>query len=329
MRNNMQQFKNLSSWREDTLIVEGKSVGTLDFFDTTPNHFIMQNPNDCIVYIGISKTPNEKNYEFRVTNNSNDVFGRPTPTRKMMVYNPSDKTIVLKVFSIHKEFELLTLKNMSALIENATVITDDIIKGFAENVMLPYGTNHIGEVDLKDYSNDMEDIHTIGKVVIPTYEGEEEPKTIGAVKVLNTFDATEILSKLESLFNQIKSIPTSYRIRGYKSYNTSSAHPPLEIPYIYNYNCDLVISYYPSDDVTEKDLIINIQSVTSGTYSGTTPNNTYELFRFKSTDILDNFRIDISNTRSSWGIKPVLILPDELLSVNGSAYIEVTKKGSI
>lgn len=144
----LRQFKDLSTWREDTFSVKAKSVGTLDFMDTKPNQFVIQNGNHYPLYIGIGSTPSDKNYEFKIGANANDVFGRPTPTNKIMFYNPSDSTMVIRVFSVYQEFDILTLKNMTANIQNATVETDGMVRGFSQGVKLPSGDNLIGKVEL-------------------------------------------------------------------------------------------------------------------------------------------------------------------------------------
>ena len=155
----LRQFRNLSSWREDTITIGAKEVGTCDFLDTHPNQFAIQNPNNTEIYIAIAKTPNEKNYEHKIGKNANDIFGRPTPTNKIMFFNPSDKDIVLKIYSIFQPFDLMTLKNMTANIEHATVNSDGIVHGFDSNVSIPSGDNLIGRVkveDAKDYDGKLD-----------------------------------------------------------------------------------------------------------------------------------------------------------------------------
>lgn len=211
----LQQFKNLSSWREHSISIAPKSVGELDFKDTFPNMFVIQNPNDCIVYIGISKTPTEDSYEFRVGNNSNDCFGRPTGTKKVMFYNSCEREIFLKVFSVYDVFNLLVLKNMSALIESATVVTDGIVKGFSDNTALPSGDNIIGKII--PYGEDWKELlSNVGGLNEKTMDSEQLQKMLTAIE-----------SKLKFLYdfsNQYKQVYNSERvIHAGGSINTSGS----------------------------------------------------------------------------------------------------------
>lgn len=142
------QFKNLSSWREDSLTIKAGECKEVDFHDTAPNMFICQNANDVVLYISISKIPTVKNYEFLVGKNETKTFGRPTSTRKIYVLNAGSIDATIKIFSIFDRFDLNVLKDISMSLEGAEIITDGIIRGFESGISLPSGTNIIGKVGL-------------------------------------------------------------------------------------------------------------------------------------------------------------------------------------
>ena len=81
----MKQFNNLSTWREETVVVKGKECFDLNFRDTTPNMFVIQNPNNAELFVSISKIPTSKNYEFKIGKNCTDTLGRPTPTNRIYI----------------------------------------------------------------------------------------------------------------------------------------------------------------------------------------------------------------------------------------------------
>lgn len=202
------QFEKLSSWRENILEINAKGVGTLDFLDTHPNMFVMQNPNPTVAYVGITKTPTVNAYEFKVGNNSIDCFGIPTSTTKLMVYNDSDQTISVKIYSIFDDFDILVLKNMQSYIESATVVTDGIVKGFSSGVMLPSGNNHLGEVSLRNFANsDVSEIPTIGKVNVSNFA-----ELMQALVVFNSDfnDFRSAWETLNDLYNQYLQGISSY-----------------------------------------------------------------------------------------------------------------------
>lgn len=131
----VEQFKNLSSWREDNITINANGVYTVTFLDTKPNMFYILNQNPAKLKVSISKLPRNNEYEFLITENSAMPFGRPLPTGQLYIYNTSDKEITVKLYSIYEKFDLNILKNFN-------------ITGFEENASLPEGSNNIGSVDL-------------------------------------------------------------------------------------------------------------------------------------------------------------------------------------
>lgn len=140
-------YNNLSSWRE-TIKNCRQGITEIDFLDTKPNMFVIQNPNKYPIRIGISKIPTRDNYEMIVTKNSTASFGRPIPTGKLYIYNEVEVELQVRVFSVYDVFDMGILNNINISLEDAKLETDGIVKGFAEKVSLPAGTNTLGKVDL-------------------------------------------------------------------------------------------------------------------------------------------------------------------------------------
>ena len=157
----LKQFNDLSSWREDNITIESGEVFTLDFLDTRPNMFVIQNPNNVVLKCAISVIPRVKNYEFKVEKNTTETIGRPTPTNKIHILNTGDIGVSIKVFSVNTAFDMSVLKNMNVSIDSAIVETDGIVKGFESGVSIPSGNNSIGKIGFNDYAQvDIDSIKT-------------------------------------------------------------------------------------------------------------------------------------------------------------------------
>lgn len=170
----LKQFDNFSSWREDTVSIEGGTLKTLTFLDTKPNMFFIQNPNKSVLKIGLRKTPTADKYEYLVNPNVTVTIGQPTGVNYMYIYNDSSVKADITIFSIFDKFDINILKNLNLLVDKESkfkVETDGIVKGFAGGVMLPYGTHTIGSVLIDGYNENVslpEGNNNIGSVDINT-----------------------------------------------------------------------------------------------------------------------------------------------------------------
>lgn len=133
----IKQFDNLSSWRKDEITIEPHETATVNFRDTMPNVFIIQNANAAILRVGISNLPRSNAYEFSIDKNTTEVVGRPIGTNNLYVLNDSSINVKILVFSIEKDFDPQILKNMSVSIDAGTIESSSVISGFAEGVTLP------------------------------------------------------------------------------------------------------------------------------------------------------------------------------------------------
>lgn len=146
----LQQFVNLSTWREDRVSIEPGKVHVLTFIDTKPNMFYVINPNDVKLRISIGGIPTHERYEVKIDENSTGTHGRPTQTGYLYILNDGTKNAEVTVYSVAKEFDMNVLKNLSLQAENVTLETDGICRGFAGDVELPAGNNILGKVGLTE-----------------------------------------------------------------------------------------------------------------------------------------------------------------------------------
>ena len=133
------QFTNISSWRKNDITIAPHEVFTLNFnqTNTNPNIFVINNPNQATLKIGISSIPREDSYEFKVEYNTNETMGRPIGSKNIYILNDSSITVKVTVFSIEKEFDPAILKNMNISLEGYTIESSSEISGFKEGIVLP------------------------------------------------------------------------------------------------------------------------------------------------------------------------------------------------
>lgn len=194
MAERLRQFTNLSSWTDDDYTIKGGEVLTVDFLHSSPNQFVIQNDNNAKLHVSISKIPTLTNYEFVVDKNEYGIFGRPTPTRKLYIFNTSTETVTIKLFSVYETFDLNILKKTNVSMGNVALSTDGIVRGFQSGVSLPSGTNNIGSVSIDD--EDLILFQTMGEDIDDINGNVGEMKTSIASNLDNT---NQIVTLLEAI----------------------------------------------------------------------------------------------------------------------------------
>lgn len=150
----MKQFRSGESqisWRHQRVDISGRGLKTIHFMDTTPNMFMIQNPTDATLYIGITNIPTETHYEWKVNPNTSKTFGRPIACDELFILNTTNADVSINLFSVLDRFDLSLLTDMTVSLDQSIaeeIKGDGIIKGFGAGVSLPAGTNHIGEVGI-------------------------------------------------------------------------------------------------------------------------------------------------------------------------------------
>ena len=150
-----------ASWRQEEITLAPNELKTVNFSDSMPNMFFIQNTNDVPVFVGITKIPTTSAYERCIDANTCGTFGRPVPTRTLHILNHANKEITITLFSVYDKFDINILKDFSFTGSIGQIVNDGIIKGFSNGVALPHGSNHIGEVSVEVLP---EGNNTLGKV---------------------------------------------------------------------------------------------------------------------------------------------------------------------
>lgn len=133
----IRQFAEISSWRQHNVTIEPHEVYTLNFRDTTPNIFVVNNPNLALLKVGISSIPRTDSYEFKIEYNTTETFGRPIGTNNVYILNDSSIPVKIVVFSIVKDFEPSLLKNMNVALEGYTIESSTEIADVKDGVVMP------------------------------------------------------------------------------------------------------------------------------------------------------------------------------------------------
>lgn len=133
-----------NSWRQDTVSISANSLKTITFTDSKPNMFLVQNPNEAEIRIGLSTIPTVKKYEFNIQANKSKTFGKPTQCGELYLLNVSNIDIQINLFSVYAPFDMSILNTVDVNMEDVPIY-DGIIRGFMQS--LPSGSNKIGKVD--------------------------------------------------------------------------------------------------------------------------------------------------------------------------------------
>ena len=144
------QFHNLSSWREQNITIKPNEVFDVNFKDTTPNMFVIINPNPARIKGSIGAIPRVDNFEFMADYNSMETFGRPSGTQHLYLLNDSSINVNLKLFSINKDFDPVVLKNMRVSLEGYKIESNTEITGVVGGVELPVKLNTTQNKNISD-----------------------------------------------------------------------------------------------------------------------------------------------------------------------------------
>lgn len=126
----------LSSWRTQEIKLSPHEQMDIGFYDTKPNIFMVNNPNEATLKFGIAKMPTSNRYEYKINYSSSDVFGRPTGTGHLYALNDSSIEVSFTLFSITKDFDPEIMKGTNVLIDLDNLETRAIITGMVEGLKL-------------------------------------------------------------------------------------------------------------------------------------------------------------------------------------------------
>lgn len=188
-----------SALQKKQLTIPAYSVATIDYIDTQPNYFRVQNNGEAALYCATANIPTEKNYDFKVSPEGMKMFAEPFDRSKLYIYNPSGNPVNVTVLSFKAVFDPLTLALSDIEIDisgsgSGSGGVDTVIAGF--DVALPAGGNVIGKVDINSFP------------ALPTGGNH-----IGSVDVNNLHDyaaqLTNILSGINNVITAVDNIEIS------------------------------------------------------------------------------------------------------------------------
>lgn len=177
----LRQFNEYSTWRKHDVVIDPHEVYALNFNDSMPNIFVLNNPNTATLKIGISTIPRSDSYEFKVEYNTTETFGRPFGSNKIYILNDSSVEVKINIFSIEKDFDPVLLKNMNVALEGYTLETSTIISGFDERLVLPIRLdsevtntikeilNYVKESDETTLAKEVNEIRTILNTLLGSF----------------------------------------------------------------------------------------------------------------------------------------------------------------
>lgn len=160
--------RNVSGLDRKIIQIPAYSIATLDYLDTHPNYFRVQNRGDAMVYCGARTVPTNNQHDFTVAAGKTQMHGEPSAHSKFYIYNPSGSEIECVVLSFAADFDPLVLAFMGLEFDfsGSSIESSNVIEAF--NASLPAGNNKIGNVGLSDSlpsgNNKIGNVEVVGTV---------------------------------------------------------------------------------------------------------------------------------------------------------------------
>lgn len=209
------------------------NVATVDYLDTQPNYFRVQNNGDGTVYCATSHIPTRTHYDFIVNGASIKMFAEPFYRSKLYIFNPTGNPINVTVLSFRADFDplALALSDLEIDLSSKELEATSTISGFETS--LPEGYNHIGKVEVenqkdyqstldvikgnqKDYTNVLASILT----AIGNISGGSDSSSVWTVDYINT-----LLNNINNDDRQLKCVSGT---AGTASYTDHSFDSPIK-----------------------------------------------------------------------------------------------------
>ena len=247
------------------------SITTIDYLDTKPNYFRVQNRGTTEIYCSTNNMPTTKHYDFAVAGKKMKMFAEPYNRTRLYIFNPSGSDVEVAVLSFQAEFDPLTLALSEIEIEvPSSFETSSVINSF--NASLPTGNNKIGKVEVIDGVS--------GAVVEEINNGTAY---IGQVLywLINTIPSSEyvnlasIMEKLEDL-SLANSLATSLHVTERKNINQDTL--------IFSSNVSKLITIHMIKNDGDNDITLELGDSESST------SETYQHFTLKAGESINNFK---------------------------------------
>ena len=152
------------------------SITTIDYLDTKPNYFRVQNRGTTEIYCSTNNMPTTKHYDFAVAGKKMKMFAEPYNRTRLYIFNPSGSDVEVAVLSFQADFEPLTLALSEIEIDvPSNIETSSVINSF--NAPLPTGNNKIGKVEVTN-GVAAADVTVLKENTQVTAENTESAKTL-------------------------------------------------------------------------------------------------------------------------------------------------------
>ena len=162
----MADKKTYTALSKQEVTVPAYSVIGVDYIDTKPNYFRVQNQGQSNLYCSTSSIPTADRYDFTVSPSGMKMFAEPFERAKLYIFNPSGSDIRATVLSFKAEFDPLTLalSEISFDLSGASLNMSTEISSI--NAPLPAGTNTIGKVQVTSLPALPTGTNSIGRVEV-------------------------------------------------------------------------------------------------------------------------------------------------------------------
>lgn len=163
----MADKKAYSALTKNTYTIPAGSVYTVDYLDTKPNYFRVQNQGTTALYCATGFIPKLNKYDFVAPAGGMKLYAEPFRQSRLYVFNPSTENVRCTVLSFTAEFDPLTLalSDMELDLSGTTLEANTVISGFSSP--LPNGYNNIGTVN--GSSVYVDEIHGIDDIVVEKF----------------------------------------------------------------------------------------------------------------------------------------------------------------
>lgn len=182
------------------------SITTIDYLDTKPNYFRVQNRGTTEIYCSTNNMPTTKHYDFAVAGKKMKMFAEPYNRTRLYIFNPSGSDIEVAVLSFQAEFEPLTLALSEIEVEMPSSFESSmVINSF--NASLPAGNNKIGKVDVTNAPSaaDVTSIKTNTNNILSklAYLMSTTPSSPEGLKLYDIMSALGALAAANTFFGKV------------------------------------------------------------------------------------------------------------------------------
>lgn len=193
-----------SALQKKAVTIPAYSVATVDYIDSQPNYFRVQNSGKTVLYCSTVNMPTEIQHDFSVAPAGMKMFAEPFNRSKLYIFNPSGNLVYVSVLSFRAEFDPLTLalSDMSIDLDGVSLESSNVISGF--ETPLPSGGNEIGKVQVSGMTALPVGGNHIGSVDVDKLPAlPSGSNKIGKVEVTNLNDYEAVLSNILTALGNI------------------------------------------------------------------------------------------------------------------------------